>query len=142
MSNWHGYIGIENVGLNDTQRDTFIDALKELGPDSHPSPACLCHWRTRIDGQAAIFEAMFNEDNLTVQSFKDKLGNIFEIDPETITHSTEQTQYGPVVTFTYTVDRLKLLVFGGTDATWMESGDACRAFLAANIAEWDTDSGT
>ena len=29
---WHGYFGIENLALNDSQRDTLVTALRALGP--------------------------------------------------------------------------------------------------------------
>ena len=135
----HIYLAIENVGLTDAQRDTFIDALKQLGPKSHPQPSHLCHWRIRLDNQAAIFEALFNEDNLTVDAFRNRLATIFDVEPDTITDTVQQTQYGPLVTFARSGDRLRFLLFGGANATWMESGDACRAYLAANISEWEEE---
>ena len=135
----HLYLAIENVGLTSAQRDTFIDALKQLGPQSHPSPACLCHWRVRLDNEAVIFEALFNEDNLTIDAFRNKLANIFDVEPSTITNSVQQTQYGPLVMFARSGDRLRFLLFGSTNATWMESGDACRAFLMDNRDDWETE---
>ena len=134
---WHGYIGIVNVGLNDSQRDTFIDALKALGPKSHQQPACLCHWRTRLDKQAVILEALFNEDNLTINAFRNRLANIFGVDPDTIADSTQQTQYGPLVTFSRNGDRLRFLAFGGKGNTWANSGAWARAYLKANIDDWE-----
>ena len=71
-----------------------IDELKALGPASDPQPARLNHWCTRLDGEAAIFEALFNEDNLTIARFKQRLGNIFGVGPGTIDHSTNQTLTG------------------------------------------------
>ena len=135
----HIYLAIENVGLNDTQRDTLIDALKQLGPKSHPQPSHLCHWRIRLDNQAAIFEALFNENALTDDAFRNRLATIFDVEPDTITDTVQQTQYGPLVTFARSGDRLRFLLFGGINATWMESGDACRAYLAANRDEWEQE---
>ena len=79
-------MGIENLNLNASQKGTLIEALRRLGPSSDPQPARLCHWRTRLDGDAAIFEALFNEDNLTINKFKQRLGNIFSIGPSEINH--------------------------------------------------------
>lgn len=172
----HLYLAIENVGLNDTQRDTFIDALKQLGPHwrsreintftpivwvyneetdewektggapitiiqkyHHNLPSIMNHWRVRLDKQAAIFEALFKEENLTIDAFKQRLANIFDVDPSTIGDSTQQTQYGPVVTFSRGGDRLRFLLFGGVNATWMESGDEVRSYLAANIGDWEEE---
>jgi hypothetical protein len=123
--------------LTVAQRDTLIEALKKLGPASHPSPACLCHWRVRLDGKAAIFEADFGENEVTIDALKSRLAAIFGVDPATITHVVTQTAYGPLVTFSRSGDKLRLVQFGGVNHTWMESGDACRAYLKANMAEWE-----
>lgn len=141
MSNqWHGYFAVENLNLNTAQRATLIDALRQLGPKSDPQPARLNHWRTRLDRQAAIFEALFNEGNLTIARFKQRLGAIFSVDPATIDHATQQTQFGPVVTFSRSgTDYLRFLLFGGVGASWMKSGDECRAYLAVNAAEWESE---
>ena len=170
----HLYLAIENVGLNDTQRDTFIDALKALGPKwsskeverftpivyeydeegelisetggdpymvtiyfHSGQPAHFNHWRVRNDKEAVILEALFDEDNITRDAFRNKLADIFSVDPSTITDTQQPTQYGPLVTFARSGDKLRFLLFGGVDATWEESGDACRAYLAANVAEWE-----
>ena len=117
MANWHGYIGIENLNLNDTQRGELIQALRSLGPSSDPQPARLCHWRTRLDGEAAIFEALFDESNLTVAKFKNRLGSIFGVDPAAIDHSIITRHFSegntPVVTFSYLgTDYLRFAPFG------------------------------
>lgn len=139
---WHGYLGIENINLNASQKETLVDELKALGPTSDPQPAKLCHWRTRLDGDAAIFEALFNEDNLTVQKFKDRLGVIFDVDPDTIDHSTNIVSFDegstPIVVFSRSsTDYLRFALFGGISASWMESGDECRAYLKVNIDDWE-----
>ena len=139
---WHGYLGIENINLNETQRQILVDELKSLGPTSDLQPARLCHWRTRLDGEAAIFEALFNEDNLTVQKFKKRLASIFSVDEDDIEHSTNVVSFAdgstPIVVFSYGVTNyLRFALFGGISATWMESGDECRAYLAAYIEQWE-----
>lgn len=135
---WHGYIGIENLNLNDSQRQMLIAELRRLGPAFDLQPARLNHWRTRLDGEAVIFEALFNENNLTAARFKQWLGDIFGIDSSTINHQTQQTQHGPVVTFSRGgTDYLRFLLFGGQGSAWSESGDQARAFLVANQSKWD-----
>lgn len=143
MPRWHGYIGIENLALNQAQRQTLVDALKTLGPASDPQPARLCHWRTRLDGEAIILEALFSEDNLTITKFKQRLGNIFGIDPTTIYHGTIVMSFAggitPVVTFSRNnTDYLCFALFGGQDAAWMTSGDECRGYLAINRDDWES----
>ena len=143
MTNWHGYMGIENLNLSAGQRGTLVTALRALGPGSDPQPARLNHWRTRLDNDAAIFEALFDEDNLTVTKFKQRLGSIFGVSWVTIgsavqnvTYVTRQTQ---VVTFSRTgTDYLRVALFGGIGATWAESSVEAQGYLLANIAEWES----
>lgn len=146
MAKRHFYLGIENLALNATQRQTLVDVLKALGPASDPQPARLCHWRTRLDDEAAIFEALFDEDNLTIPKFKQRLGDIFGVDPATIDHATQSKSYAggttPIVTFSHGgTDYLRFALFGGQGAAWMESGDECRGYLAANRDEWESKEG-
>jgi hypothetical protein len=139
---WHGYFAIEDLNLSVNQRSTLIDELRTLGPASDPSPARLNHWRTRLDDTAAIFEAAFDEDNLTVIKFKQRLGNIFSVDPATINHTTQQIQFvnldTPVVVFMHSgTDYLRLALFGGVGATREESRIEVLGYLAANRLEWE-----
>ena len=139
---WHGYFAIEDINLTDNQRDTLVAVLRNLGPDLHPSPACLNHWRTRLDGDAAIFEALFDEDMLTLQAFKDRLAAILSVDPATIDHSLTLYHFAdgdtPVAIFSRTgTDYLRMALFGGPDATWQESGDEVRAYLALYADQWE-----
>ena len=143
MANWHGYIAIENLNLNAAQRVTLIAEIQALGPASDPQPARLNHWRTRLDGEAAIFEALFNEGNLTINRFKQRLGSIFGIAWNTIDHSVQNitfdTRTTPIVTFSRGgTNYLRVAAFAGTGATWAQSLLECAAYLAANAAEWET----
>lgn len=142
MARRHFYLGIENINLNATQRQTLIAELRALGPASDSQPARLNHWRTRLDNEAVIFEALFNETNLTVARFKQRLGAIFSVDPATIDHTTQNASFAggttPIVTFSRGgTDYLQFALFGGMGAAWMDSGDECRGYLAANREEWE-----
>ena len=146
MAYQHLYFAIENLNLNDTQRAELIEVLRSLGPATARQPAYLNHWRTRLDGQAAIFEALWDEDKISIQAFKNRLGAIFEVDPETIDHSVNGVTFAvretAVVTFSRnSTNYLRVAFFGypgGEDwPTWDESGDECRAYLAANLEEWE-----
>jgi hypothetical protein len=88
------YIGIENLGLNDSQKAILVDELQRLSV-------------------------------------------IFNVAVSTITHTVIRTVYGPVVTFTRTVDRLRMVVFGGVSATYDESHAACLTYLLDNQAAWE-----
>lgn len=139
---WHGYFGLENLNLNSGQRQTLISELRTLGPASDSQPARLNHWRTRLDGEAVIFEALFSESNLTVAKFKQQMADIFSVDPAMISHSTINISFDggntPVVTFTRSgTDQIRVALFGDVGATWQQSGNECRGYLKANQAEWE-----
>lgn len=141
MSNWRGYFGIENINLNSSQRAILITELRDLGPSNHLQPAYFCHWRSRLDNDAAIFEAQFNEDNLTLEKFKQRLGSIFGVDPDTIDHASIQRDYAgygtPVVMFSRGgIDYLRMALFGGTAATWEESKQEALGYLSTNRGKW------
>ena len=132
------------MNLNASQKQTLVSELRALGPSYNPQPAKLCHWRTRLDNEAVIFEALFNEDNLTIAKFKNRLGTIFGIDPGTIDHSVNNVSFGdgntPIVTFSRGgTDYLRFALFGGLGVEWMDSGNECRAYLHANLEEWETE---
>ena len=130
--------------MNSSQRQTLIEVLRLLGPSSDTQPARLNHWRTRLDNEAAIFEALFNEDNLTIPKFKQRLANIFSVDENTIDHSSQQQTFDtlptPIVTFSRAgTNYIRFAAFGGVGATWEQSRQETLAYLAANMVEWEVE---
>jgi len=146
MANWQGYFGIENLARNASQKATLITALRALGPGNDPHPAYLCHWRTRLDGDAAIFEALFDEATVSIQAFKDRLGTIFGIEAATINHAVQQVVFSAresaVVTFSRSgTDYLRAVFFGYDGATWPawdESRAECTMYLQNHAVEWES----
>ncbi len=142
MNTWHGYFGIEDLNLTTTQRATLIAALLNLGPVTSRRPPYLNHRRMRLDGKAAIFEALFNQDHLTIQVWKTRLAALFGVDPATVDHTVITRHFAtgdtPVVTFSRGgTDYLRIALFGGIGAQWHDSGHECRAYLMANSAQWE-----
>ncbi|HSB65037.1 MAG TPA: hypothetical protein VLD65_00570, partial [Anaerolineales bacterium] len=136
---WHGYVGIEDLGLTVNQRNTLVAALRQLGPASDPQPARLNHWRVRLDDKAVIFEALFNDQDWTVETIKTRLAGIFGIDPALINHTTTSSVYGPVIVFKYpsNTNKLRMIAFAGVNATWEQSRQACSQYLLDNLLAWD-----
>jgi hypothetical protein len=140
---WHGYFGIEDLNLTANQRAILIDVLRNMGPRNDPQPAYNNHWRTRLDNQAAIFEANFLEDNLTIQRFKEILGNIFNVDPDTIDHDTNQVSFSPggntpLVTFIHGgQNKIRVALFGGVGAAWQGSRREVLGYIKANLEDWE-----
>lgn len=133
------YYGIEDLALTVNQRQTLIDALKQIGDNQAIYPNWRNHWRVRNDNKAVIFEGRFNDEDWTVDMMKNRLANIFGISPAIIDATTTQTQYGPMVTFgAGGTDRMRMIAFGGLLATWEQSHDAVLSYLANNSAEWES----
>ena len=151
------YIGIENIALPDSHRNAIVKHLQRLGPVSfslttdgegnavevvtHHSdmPNFRCHWRIRLDGQAAIFEALFDTARVTPIAIRNRLAAIFGLSNTSISYSTAQSAYGPTVTYRYNgVNYLRLIAFGGVGASWAESHAAALAYVADNLEKWET----
>ena len=138
MSEWQGYFYVENLGLSAQQKLTLVDVLRAWGlRNQDPSPKKRNHWRVRLDGEAVIFEAVFEADNITVLWFRTKLSEIFSVPVANITATTTNTDYGPVSTFKYlTVNKLRLGIFAGLNSTWAESHLAVLHFIQDNQSAW------
>jgi len=147
MTDWRGYFLMENLGLNASQRAILVDELRRLGPGTHPQPSHICHWRTRLDNDAAIFEAMFNSDHLTIQAFKNRLAAIFSVPAANITHSASTASYSPgnssnVVVFSYnSIARLRVILFGSNTGTYDQSHAEVLGYLFLNMAAWEPAEG-
>lgn len=131
------YYGIEDLGMTAAQRQTLIAALQALGDNQSKYPNHRNHWKVRLDNLAVIFEGKFNDADWTVNSLKNKLANIFNVDPSTVGDSQQSTQYGPMVTFSRSGDKLRMIAFGGLLASWAESHDQVLSYLAANKEDWE-----
>jgi len=139
MTTWHGYIAVEDLALTADQRAAIVAAFRALGPSSDPQPARLNHWRTSLDGSKAIFEAAFNDANLTAEKVRNFLADAVGVSPDVINTALTQTARGPLLTFSAGgTDRMRMLAFGGIGATWEESRQQAAAYLAKKIAEWET----
>ena len=138
MANWHGYIGIENIALNNAQRGQLVSALRAIGRQSGSQPAHINHWRPRLDNDAAIFEALFDEDELTAANVKGYIAGVFGVDAGDISHAASNNQYGTSLTLTHGgTDYLRFQLFGGVGTTWEESRQEVISYLSANQAEWE-----
>jgi hypothetical protein len=144
MGNWHGYFGIEALSMTGAQKTTLLTALRALGPARSETdwPPYLMQFRARLDNNAALFEARFNDANLTVAALKQFLADAFGVPVANITNvntsATFAVRPSPLVTLRYTgTDRLRVVLFAGVGAAWAESREECAAYLAANRAAWE-----
>ncbi len=144
---WRGYFGIENLALTNPQKVLLLDELERLGPDRHPQPAYLNHWRYRLDNQAAIYEALFDFEQLTIARTKSRLGTIFGVSPATIGSDVTETSFAGFITKVITFSRagtdyLRMAIFGNTTSSYDESHAEVLGYLVANLAEWETEPET
>lgn len=134
------YFGIENINLTNGQRNTLVSGLQSLGANSSEYPNRRNHWRIRLDNQAIIFEAEFDEDNLTINAIKQRLATIFSVNVATISHSITTPSIGTVITFTHSATNyFRMVCFGMTGGVWpnwVVSNAAAQAYLITNAAAW------
>lgn len=145
MANIYGYFGIENLALTNAQRNTLVSELGLLGQEDSGA----CHRRmisrVRLDNQAVIFRAVFDEAQLTPTAIRNRLATIFGVAANTITPTVTTVNLAgittQVVTFTRGgTDYLRCVLFGKSNGGWptiQQSGDAARAYHSAHRAEWD-----
>lgn len=124
------------------QRVTLVDWFRDFGrEDDSPYPNRRMHTRVRLDSEAVIFEAVVNEDWLDNDFISAKLADIFDVDPVTITVVVSQNIYGTMGDFQRPAgtSRMRLGIFGGTNATVEESRSSCVAYLITYNELWENE---
>lgn len=145
MAEWQGYICVERGVVGIGNWNALLAFFDTFGPDTAPQPAYLNHYRTRLDGDAKIYEALFDADEVSQDSFKQALADEFSIDPEDIQVVVGEESYGGGFTRRWDYRypgaggdiRFTVLRFGGGAGTWAESGAECRAYLETYQAQWE-----
>ena len=146
MAMVHVYFGMVNLSMNASQKQQLVQALRNLGSNEDMQPCHRNHWRTRPDNDAVIFEALWNEDHISITFIKSYLGNIFGISPSTINHAVLQQTFGVLPTAVVTFSRngtnyIRIVYFGysggGNYPSWIQSLAEVTAYLAANRVAWE-----
>lgn len=141
MTDIHLYLGLENLALTDPQKLLIVDQLKTLGQRNSGLPHVRNHWRVRPDNDALIFEAVWDDANLTALQMRTWLAGIFGVALAQVTSNlttpTFSVRQSQVLTFTYqSVARLRSVAFGGVSATREQSRIEALAYLTANAGAW------
>jgi len=133
------YFYLENVNLTTPQQQILIDAIKTWGKrDQDPNPRHRNHWRIRLDNKAIIFEAWFDNNNLSILNIRQKLADLYEVALSQITGSVTSNIYGQLLSVTYnTLVRLRIGIFGGITADYYTSQTKAVQFLVDNKTSWD-----
>lgn len=142
MANFLMYYMVEIVQLSNPQRANLYEALDLLGEaNASQFPNERLQIRQRLDGDARIYEALFNEANLTANGFKEYLASAINAPAGNISGSPVDNAYGYTISYLHgIVERIRFTVFGGSSgvlpSTWASSRDAANAYLIANSASW------
>ena len=144
MTQWHGYIGLENLALSGLQRATVVAQLRLLGPALHPLPCKKNHVRISSDNEKVILEAEFPTAWLTVAQIKRWMGDIFDVLPDSIGHTVTQHSWGNQMTLVATFSRggtdyVRFGVFAGVGATWESSRLAAAGYMSADPDDWSAE---
>lgn len=142
---WHGYFGLEDLNLTAPQRQTLRDAIRQFFADNQVptgQPAQILQIRMSLNGRKVIFEALFDEQFLTVDRFKTFLANTFGVAVGQIANVNSTLDLGgkdsPLITFSRSgTNYIRVVLFGGVGASYEESRVACLAYLNSARAEWD-----
>jgi len=141
---WHGYFAIEDINMNATQRQALWDELQTRMSTSieFGQPSEFPQYRFNNDRTKIIIEAKFRQSALTIDKFKQRLGAIFGVNPDTIDHATNQVVLDvlptPIVTFSRLgTNYIRFVAFGGIESTWLESQIEVTEYLKQNSSEWE-----
>lgn len=145
MSNWHGYFVIERQNIGITNWNALIALFEAMGTAGSRMPAHNNHWRTRLDGDAVIYESRFDTEEVSIAAFKQLLADEFNVPIEDIQSEPSSASYAGGMTtawqFLYNaIERFKAERFGDGVSVWTESGDECRGYLATNREEWEEET--
>lgn len=138
MANRHFYFAFENVAMTNPDWLDLVERYRQRGSaNESDQPAERNHQRDRPDGEAIIYEALFNEAAVSPVAVRGVLASVTGVTPPNISFNTVT---GDTNVTTYTIlgtDSLIQRVFGGDDATWSESRLEATAYLEEYKDDWD-----
>lgn len=132
----------QDLSLTAPQRAALWQVIREIAGLDTGQPRDKAHGRLSLDGSLINFQGLFDEDDLSVAAFKQRLADEFGVDVGTIDSARADIEIGGYTSPFWTFSRLgtnyfRLAVMGGLSATLAESNAAMLAYLAANAAEWE-----
>ena len=144
MNTVHVYIAIEDLGLNPSQRQRVFDAVQtfyQAHQVATDQPHERWHGRFNVDRTQAIFEALFDDAQLSVATFKQLLAAEFDRDPGEIASRRQDTtlaaEPSPFWTFSYNgTDYFRVGVFGGLGASREQSRQEAQQYIQNQPSDW------
>ncbi len=128
-----------NIGIGNW---TQLQALFEgMGTSDSKFPAWNNHKRTRLDGDAVLYESRFEPGEVSGAKFRQLLADEFGVDVQDIDQVITQEDYAGVGTVVWTysynaVERFLVRRFGPGQVTWEQSRQECLRYLKANAVAW------
>lgn len=143
MSDWHGYFVVERGTIGAGNWATLLALFEAMGTHDSRFPACNNHKRTRLDGDAVIYESAFDSAEISLSAFKQLLADEFGVPVEDIDSSTSQDDYAGYGTtawdFLYNaVSCFIVRRFGGA-GVWQESRAETLGYLRLYQNEWELE---
>lgn len=144
----HIYFGVKRTAaMTAPQWQTLLNLI-ETGSPSQDTVNSENRFQTRYNllGDAAIYEALFDDADITLERIRQRLVSAFGVADARVTVTTSLVR---LTTRNSLVGAFRLdgtiyfraTIFGrnadGQGVTWEESRLECVAYLAANAAEWD-----
>lgn len=137
MATWHGYIALANINLDATQRTAFRNALIayfQANQVTTSIPAETFHYVLSSDGTKDVFEALYDTDNLTLDTFKTLLAGVLGVDAGDVNDALAtvfmDSQSTPEITLLIGVtDYIRYAFVSGVGSEWGGSRTGAVAFL-------------
>lgn len=138
---WHGYFVAERLNIGAGNWAQLQALFEDMGTQDSRFPAFNNHKRTRLDGDAVIYESEFDPGEVSGLKFRQLLADEFGVPIGDIGQTITQNDYAGYSTTVWTydyaaVDRFVVRRFGG-GGTWEESRQECLGYLSANQGEWE-----
>jgi hypothetical protein len=99
------------------------------------------HWRTRLDGDAVLMRALFNDSDLTTAGLKQLLATALGVNVATITATTSRQTFGTlpsqiVLMSISGVNQMRFILFASPGGTIQQSNAEVLAYLKLNAGAW------
>ena len=143
MSKIHCYVVVEKGTISAANWDALCALFAAMGEHGTPFPMMNNHSRTRLDGDAVIYESNFDTTEVSIEAFKQMLADEFGVQVGDIDDVPSQDDYAGIGTATWAflynaVSRFIVRRFGGGGATWQESRLETLGYLKLYAAEWES----
>lgn len=140
----HLYFVAERLNISALNWAQLIALFSAMGTEGDPFPAYNLHSRTRLDGDAIIYESQFSPGEVSGAAFRQMLADEFGVSVESVVQAITYDDYvglGTTVwTYSYNaIERFIVRRFGGGDG-WDISRAECLGYLAANSEAWEGET--